>query len=107
MSVTIKPSHPFSNGTSYEFFLESFCYRCKHGKINENGFAEYPEKGGCKIWDAMENARFDVSLFPCDDVVQIEKDGEVEYWNICKQFETDDTELMESYSNLFKERDAE
>ena len=51
--IKIKPSKPFSNGTSYEFFVENFCYRCKHGKINENGFAEYPEKGGCKVWDSM------------------------------------------------------
>ena len=51
--LTIKPSKPFSNGMSYEFFLESFCYRCKHGKINDDGFAEYPEKGGCKKGEAM------------------------------------------------------
>ena len=101
--LTIKPSKPFSNGMSYEFFLESFCYRCKHGKINDDGFAEYPEKGGCKIWDAMENARFDTSLFPCDDVVQTERNGKVEHWNICKCFETDDAELTESYKAFFED----
>ena len=73
MSVEIKPSSCFSNGMSYEFFLDSFCYRCKKGKINSDGYAEYPENGGCKIWDAMENARFDRELYPRNDVVQIEK----------------------------------
>ena len=103
MSIKIKPSSPFSNGTEYEIFLDNFCYRCKHGKINENGFAEYPEKGGCKIWDAMENARFDLSLFPGDDIVQLEKDGYYPIWHVCKSFESDDAQITEQYRKLFEE----
>ncbi len=98
----LKPSKPFSNGMSYEFFLECFCYRCKHGKLSEEGFAEHPEKGGCPIWDAMENARFDLSLFPCNDVVQTEENGKVEHWHICTRFESDDAEIMEKYKELFE-----
>lgn len=101
--MKIKPSSPFSNGTDYEIFLDNFCYRCKHGKINENGFAEYPEKDGCKIWDAMENARFDLSLFPCDDIVQLEKDGYYPIWHVCKLFESDDAQITEQYRKLFEE----
>lgn len=102
MSVVIKPSSCFPNGMSYEFFLESFCYRCKKGKINSDGYAESPENGGCEIWDAMENARFDRELYPCNDVVQIEKNGEVMYWNVCKHFESSDKQLMKQYKMLFE-----
>ena len=101
--IKIKPSKPFSNGMSYEFFVENFCYRCKHGKINKNGFAEYPEKGGCKVWDSMENARFDLNVFPCEDVVQIEKDGTFPIWHACKHFENDDESVMSAYKKLFEE----
>lgn len=100
MSIEIKPSHIFPNGTSYEIFLDNFCYRCKHGEI---GFAEYPENGGCKIWDAIEDARFEKSLFPCNDIVQIENETCIKYWHVCKSFETDDAELMAKYRELFEE----
>ena len=102
MQKTIEPSSPFPNGMSYEYFLEFFCYRCKKGKVNPNGFAEYPENGGCTIWDAMENARFEQSLFPCNDVVRIRENGEVKYWNVCKAFETDDADLMMKFNKLFE-----
>lgn len=107
MSVVIKPSKPFSNGMSYEFFLENFCYRCKHGKIRDDGFPEFPENGGCKTWDALEVARFNTNLYPSGDIVQIERNGRVEYWNICKNFETDDAELMERYKALFDDSEQE
>lgn len=103
MSIVMKPSKPFSSGTEYEIFMDSFCNRCKHGKINANGFPEYPENGGCKIWDAIECARFDKSLFPASDLPQIEADGKVKYWHICKGFETDDQDLMNAYRSIFGE----
>lgn len=52
-----EPSTSFSSGTEYENFIYCFCERCKKGKLNEDGFPEFPEEGGCPIWDAMENAR--------------------------------------------------
>ena len=101
--IMIKPSEPFSNGMSYELFEEIFCYRCKHGKLREDGFPEFPENGDCPIWDAMENARFDLSCFPRNDVVQIERDGEVVRWNICKHFVSDEATITEAYKALFEE----
>lgn len=101
--IELKPSKPFPNGMSYEYFLECFCLRCKHGKLREDGFPEFPEDGGCKIWDALENARFDLSLFPCNDVVQIERDGEAVMLSICKHFVSDDARIMEAYKALFEE----
>lgn len=62
-----------------------------------------PENGGCKIWDALECARFDKSLFPASDLAQIEADGKVKYWHICKGFETDNQDLMNAYRALFGE----
>ena len=102
MSITIKPSNPFSNGMSYEFFLECFCYRCKNHKTDKDGFCAFVTDGGCPIENAMEDARFG-SDFPSDDIVQIERDGKPFCWNACKQFETDDTEVMEKYKSLFED----
>lgn len=97
----LKPSTPFSNGMEYEFFLENFCYRCKKHKINEDGFCAFVEQGGCPIENAMEDARFDVSRFPSEEIVRIEEDGDVKCWNVCKAFETDDVALMGAYKRLF------
>lgn len=86
----IKPSKPFSNGTEYENFMYYFCYRCKKGVINNDGFPEYPENGGCAIWDAMENARFDIAQWPANKIVEGEK-GSYRYWHLCTEFdETED-----------------
>ena len=51
----------------------------------------------------MEDARFNIEVFPSYDVVQIEKGGKVLYWNICKAFETDDPELMNGYKHIFED----
>ena len=98
-----EPAEPFSNGMSYEYFCEMFCYRCKKGKLNDNGFPEYVENGGCPIWDACENARFDISLFPKEVVKVIKDNGKVKHWEVCSEFESDDPEIMELYGRLFKE----
>ena len=98
----IKPSKSFPNGMSYEFFLENFCYRCKKHKTDKNGFCAFIADGGCPIENAMEDARFGYD-FPSEDVVQIDKDGKPLYWNVCKQFETDNTEIMASYKALFED----
>ena len=106
LSMEIKPSKPFSNGTEYEVFVSNFCHRCKHGIISEEGYAEYPENGGCKIWDALENARFDLKVFPCEDVVQIVKNGYA-YWHVCRFFKTDDEHLMIAYRKMFGDTEKE
>lgn len=101
--IKIKPSTIFPNGMSYEFFLENFCYRCKKGKMNEGGFAEFPENGGCKIWDALENARFNESEYPNSEIVQVERNGKVVYWHVCKSFEAVEERIMEQYKTIFEE----
>ena len=101
MSVEIKPSTPFSNGMEYEFFLENFCFRCNKHKLDQDGFLATVKNGGCPIENALEDARFDLSVFPCNDVVRIVKDGEVVNWNICRAFETDNLDLAKQYKQLF------
>ena len=100
--MNIKPSKPFSSGTEFEIFLENFCYRCKKHKVREDGFCAYVDQGGCNIENAMEDARFDISLFPRNDIVMLEENGEVLRWNICTKFESDDFDLMEKYRSLFQ-----
>ena len=96
MSIETKPSKPFSNGTEYECFLSSFCYRC------ENGNKGFPDASNCPIWQAMENARFDLSVFPSNDVVSVYENGKIKYFNVCKRFESENTDLMAAYKNLFE-----
>lgn len=104
--MKIEPATPFSNGMSYEYFLENFCYRCKKGKLSQDGFPEFPENGGCPIWDSMENARFG-GAFPSDKIVQLRgKDGHIEFQEVCMEFQTDDTDLMGAYKRIFEEVDA-
>jgi len=100
------PSTPFSNGTEYEVFLDNFCYRCMNYKERENdGFPEFPEKGGCPILDAMENARFDESLFPSHWVRYLRDatDDHVIAWHYCIRFNHKDYEnVMVPYFTLMK-----
>ena len=96
MSIKTKPSKPFSNGTEYECFLFSFCYRC------EKGNKGFPDQTNCPIWDAMENAIFDLSVFPSNDVVSVYENGKIKYFNVCKCFESDNADLMAAYKQLFE-----
>lgn len=101
--MKIEPASPFSNGMSYEYFEGKFCYRCKKGKLREDGFPEFPEHGGCPIWDAMEFARFG-EPFPSDKIVRLRgADGKVKVWEICTEFETGDKKRMEAYRRLFED----
>lgn len=101
--MEIKPSTPFSSGTEYENFLYYFCKRCSKGKLREDGFPEFPENGGCPIWDAMENARFG-EPFPSEKIVRIvDENGGIRVWNCCMDFQTNDTNLMTAYKSLFEE----
>lgn len=87
LSKIYSKSNVFSNGTEYEIFLDNYCNKCRHGKLREDGFPEFPEQGGCPIWDAMENARFDASQFPSDDILEVrDRDGNVLSWHHCCRF---------------------
>ena len=72
-------SKPFSSGTEYEVFLYNWCKQCTHYKLrDDDGFPEFPENGGCPVLDAMERARFDLNVFPRNEIIE-ERD---ENWNI-------------------------
>jgi hypothetical protein len=97
-----EPSTPFSNSTEYAVFMDNFCCRCEKGVLSDDGFPEFPEKGGCQIWDALERAMFDPQCFPSKEIVRLlDADGSVKYWNVCKHFTTKDEALMDAYRNLF------
>lgn len=84
-----KPGTPFSSGTEYEIFKYNYCEKCEHYlEREEDGFPAFPEYGGCRILDAMENARFDIKLFPNKKIRQIEDDdGKVIKWHSCVDYE--------------------
>lgn len=82
-----KKSSPFSNGTEYEFFKECWCEKCKHYKVRDDGFPEFPENGGCRILDCMEYARFDEKLWPNKKIVEEWEYGKVKRWHKCLDFE--------------------
>lgn len=100
--IEVKPSSQFSNGMSYEFFLENFCYRCNKHKTDKNGFCAFVSDGGCSIENAIEDARFGYD-FPSNDIVQINKDQKPLYWHVCKHFETDEVDVMANYKALFED----
>lgn len=88
-------SKPFSSGMEYGVFLDNWCYECEHYKEREDdGFPEFPENGGCRILDCMENARFDIRYWPNKKIVEEhDEDGNVIYWHKCISFtrrKTDD-----------------
>lgn len=99
-----KPSMPFSNGTEYMDFKYQFCERCTAYKEREDGFPEFPNKGGCAILDAMEYARFDVNKFPSEFVRELTSadDDSPIAWHYCIRFANPDWELMKKYFTLMK-----
>lgn len=100
------PSIPFSNGMSYEFFLDCFCYRCKKHKEIENGFCAFVEQGGCPIENAMEDARFG-NPFPSTDIVRLVEDGKTKYWHVCKAFEACNENVMQQFQALMSDFQTE
>ena len=99
MPNELKPSKPFPNGMTYEFFLENFCYRCNKHKVNDEGFCALVSEGGCPIENAIEDARFG-DPFPREDIVQVETVDTIIAWHACTKFDTDDDDLMRRYNAL-------
>lgn len=52
--------HMFSNGTEYEVFLESQCF---------DGCTRF-RNGKCRVFNALEDARFDETRFPYGDLLE-------------------------------------
>lgn len=74
MAEKIECKTMFSNGTEYELFLETQCWRCTRYR-----------RGYCRIWNACEDARFDESRFPYSDLMEYKEYG----GKICKSFTTE------------------
>lgn len=98
------PSKPFSSGTEYEIFKYNFCEICRKHKVRKDGFPAFPEDGGCPVEDAMENARFDISLFPSENIRELRdaKDNTVIAWHYCNRFHAFDEKKQFSYFDLMK-----
>jgi hypothetical protein len=75
MIETVECKSIFSNGTEYVWFLEHFCWNCTRFR-----------KGRCRIYNAIEDARFDVSRFPYADLMDY-KNGYA--GKVCKSFTTE------------------
>ena len=98
-----KPSKPFSNGTEYEIFQYNFCERCRNFVLRDDGFPAFPERGGCPILDAMENARYNIELFPSEQIRELrDKEDHIIAWHYCIRFSNADNDIMEKYFSLMK-----
>lgn len=65
MAIELVPcKYPFSNGTEYEIFLESQCDHCTLFR-----------KGRCKTYRKLEEARFDITVFPYDQLMDYARYG--------------------------------
>jgi hypothetical protein len=51
----------FSNGTEFEYFIETQCEKCTRFR-----------KGRCRIYNACHKARFDKKYFPFSELLDIE-----------------------------------
>ena len=74
MAEKIECTTMFSNGTEYELFLETQCFRCTRFR-----------NGRCRIFNATETARWDESHFPYDDLMDFKGVG----GKTCKSFTTE------------------
>lgn len=80
-------STPFSNGMDYEFFKETWCEHCTHYKVRDDGFPEFPQKGGCHVLDKLEYARIDISEWPRKDIIEErDENGNIKYWHKCTKY---------------------
>jgi len=89
-----KPSKPFPNGSTYDFFNNHFCCRCNKYKVDREGM---PLPDNCTTENALAEAQFDESKWPSNDIVGIKDIN-----HICLHFTADDESVMESYKALFK-----
>ena len=64
----------FSNGSEYEWFLETKCFKCSRYR-----------QGYCRIYNACEDARFDESRFPYSDLMDFKGYA----GKTCKSFTTE------------------
>ena len=94
MTKQHKPSKPFPNGTSYHYFHDSFCCRCKKHKTDKQGL---PLSDNCKIENALSIAQFDSEKYPENDIVEVNG-----YYHVCLHFDAEDEDVMHQYRQLFE-----
>ena len=58
MPELIPCKHIFSNGSEFEWFIETQCMKCKRLR-----------NGKCRIYNACLDAQYDSSKFPYDDLL--------------------------------------
>ena len=89
-------SKPFPNGSTFEYFNGAFCCRCRKYRLDDEGM---PLPDNCEIENAIARAQFDVRHWPKDEIVRV---GDM--YHICLHFESDDTEMMKHYRELFNKK---
>lgn len=94
-----KPSKPFPNGSSYQFWHGAFCERCKKYLVGDDGWTL---PGNCKTERAIGAAEFNPDRWPKDDIVETSNGTRV-----CLHFESDNPEIMRKYKDLFTEESDE
>lgn len=72
MPETVPCKHIFSNGSEFEWFIETQCMKCKRLR-----------NGLCRIYNACLDAQYDVKKFPYDDLLDY-ADGYA--GKLCKHF---------------------
>ena len=81
--------HIFSNGTEFELFMESQCFKgCVHYRNDH-----------CRILNRIYMAMWDENKFPFDDLLEFEGVG----GKVCKKFTTEAIKRRKN-SNLQEER---
>lgn len=87
-------------------FIDNFCERCSKLKEDADGM---PMQDNCSINEQIHNARFDDALWPKDSIVRIYEDNAEfsKYSHVCKEYHTDDDDIMRQYLALFGESDGQ
>ena len=99
MSKKYKPSVPFPNGSTYEYFNDIFCCRCTKYRFDEKGM---PLPDSCGIENAISKAQLDASLWLGEDIIQVNG-----FSHVCLHFESSDADVMNQYRALFEPAEHE
>ena len=88
----MKPSRPFPNGSTFEFFNEVFCCRCTKLKLDDDGM---PLEDNCEIENAIAEAQFDEKAWPENDIVEVNG-----HYHVCRHFHSEDESLMYKFREI-------
>jgi hypothetical protein len=91
--VNHKPTKPFPNGSTYEYFNGAFCCRCSKLKLDDAGM---PLSDNCPIENALAIGLDD--CWPSNEIVEVPG---ADYY--CLHFKSEEPLIMEQYHDLAKE----